>query len=273
MILFLWYGFLIVLFIWCLKTREGFSQGVQFIRIVNATQPVPNFIQIGEVMAFDMNGADVALGKQTISSGDYPGTMSSHAVDNNPNTAFYSANVPKSSDFWEVNLEKEYNLDRIEYYNRPDCCQERIIGCTMVLMNKDREIVEQFQFTSNEMKQTFLLSSKGDTGPPGPAGEPGTAGAAGAPGAAGPPGAAGAPGVAGPPGPPGPPGPAGPAGPNGFSKEPVETMYHSPTETNFQEPDSTQTNFQSHTQTNFQEPEPNLHSNALMNQYMKRRPI
>ena len=213
MILFLWYGVLIVLFIWCLKTREGFSQGVQFIRIVNASQSVPNFIQIGEVMAFDENGTNVALGKQTISSGDYPGTMSSNVVDNNTNTPFYTANVPKLSDFWEVNLGQEYNLERIEYYNRPDyCCQERIIGCSMNLMNKDREIVDQFKFTSKEMVQKFVPSSKGDTGPSGPPGPPGMAGPEGQPGMAGPPGSSG---MAGPPGPSGPPGAVGLSGMNG----------------------------------------------------------
>ncbi len=163
MILFLWYGVLILLLIYCLKTTEGFSQGIQYIRIVNSTQTVPTYIQIGEVMAFDTNGINVAIGKQTSSSGDYPGTMASNAVDNNPNTAFYSANMPKSSDFWEVNLGKEHALARVEYYNRPDCCQERIIGCTMILLNKNKEIVEQFQFTNNERVQTFLLSSKRNT--------------------------------------------------------------------------------------------------------------
>ena len=159
MILFLWCGVLLLLFLYSLKKREGFSQGVQFIRIVNATQSVPNFIQIGEVMAFDRNGTNVAIGKQAISSGEYPGTVAANAVDNNPNTAFYSANAPKSSDFWEVNLGKEHILGRVEYYNRPDCCQERIIGCSMILLNKDKQIVEQFQFTSNEMIQKFLLTN------------------------------------------------------------------------------------------------------------------
>lgn len=259
MILFLWYGFLIVLFIFSLKSREGFSQGVQFIRVVNSTQNTPNFIQIGELMAFDTTGANVALGKQATSPGNWPGFIPANAIDNNPNTSFHTANPPTANDFWEVDLGKEHTLSRIEYYNRADCCQERIIGCTMNLLNKDREIVEQFQFTSNEMKQKFVLSSKGDTGatgPPGVAGEPGSAGSAGAAGAAGAPGPAGPPGTSGavgPPGPTGPPGASGPPGPAGFSEEPAETMYQAPTQN--------------------QVPEPNMQSNALMSQYMRRRPI
>ena len=160
MILFLWFIVLIILFLCSLKSREGFSGGVQFIRIVNATQPVSNFIQIGEVLAFDKNGENVALGKQVTTSGEWPGWTPANAVNNNLNSAFHSANPPRASDFWEVDLGKEYNLERIEYFNRADCCQERIIGCTMILMNRKKVEVEKFQFKSNEMKQTFLISAE-----------------------------------------------------------------------------------------------------------------
>jgi hypothetical protein len=189
---------------------------------VNATQNTPNFIQIGELMAFDMTGANVALGKQATASGQWPGYDPAKAIDNDPNTSFHTANPPTVNDFWEVDLGKEHTLSRIEYYNRGDCCQERIIGCTMNLLNKDRETVEQFQFTSNEMRQKFVLSSKGDTGPAGSPGAAGAAGPAGSPGAAG---SVGAPGPQGPIGQTGPAGPPGPPGPTGYSKESSQSNY------------------------------------------------
>ena len=233
MILFLWYWFLIIVFIYCLKGREGFSQGVQFIRIMNSTQSVPNFIQIGELMAFDTNGSNVALGKQAKASGQWPGYSPANAIDNDASTIFHSSSPASLNDYWEVDLGKEYNLSRIEYHNRADCCQERIIGSTMNLLNQNREIVEQFQFTTDDMIQKFILSSKGDTGPAGirgADGSPGAAGAPGSPGAAGPPGSPGTPGASGPPGvagPPGPTGPTGPPGPDGYSKQSTATTYSS----------------------------------------------
>jgi hypothetical protein len=127
MILLVWTIFLILAVIYFLKRREGFSQGVQFIRIVNASQSVPNFIQIGELMVFDENGANIALGKPTAASPEWPGFLPGNAVDNNPNTAYHSANPPTLNDFWEVDLGQEYNIALIEYYNRADCCQERIL--------------------------------------------------------------------------------------------------------------------------------------------------
>lgn len=217
MILLIWIIFLILAVIYFLKKREGFSQGVQFIRIVNASQSVPNFIQIGELMVFDENGKNIALGKKTTASGQWPGYSPGNALDNNPNTSFHTANPPSLYDFWELDLGQEYNISHIEYYNRADCCQERILGCSMNLMNKDREMVEQFQFTSKEMIQKFVPSSKGDTGPPGTPGAPGATGPPGMPGMPG------TPGTSGPPGPPGAigaPGPPGPEGLPGYSKEP-----------------------------------------------------
>lgn len=162
MILFLWYVVLILLFLYSLKSREGFSGGVRFIRIVNATQPVPTYIQIGELMAYDKSGTNVALGKPTSSSGEWSGLGPERAIDNNIEgwNFFHSTHPPKASDFWEIDLGKEYNLERIEYYNRPDCCQERIIGCSMYLLNKNKAMIEQFKFTNNDMKQSFLVSSK-----------------------------------------------------------------------------------------------------------------
>jgi hypothetical protein len=160
MILFLWYGVLILLFVYCLKNREGFSDGIQFIRIVNSTQSVPNYIQIGELMAFDKNGTNLALGKPTTSSGHWSSNYApSKATDNQKNTSFHSAKPPTENDFWEVDLGKEYNLSRIDYYNRHNCCQERIIGCTMHLLNKNREMVNKIDFETGEMFQTFSLST------------------------------------------------------------------------------------------------------------------
>jgi hypothetical protein len=165
MILFLWYGVLILAFVYCLKRREGFSEGIQFIRIMNFNKPVPDYIQIGEVMAFDKNGTNVALGKPATSSGHWSGQPPSNATDNKSNTFYHSAATPSEKDFWEVDLGKEHTLSRIEYYNRPDCCQKRIIGCTMHLLNKDREMVDKFDFTTGEKVQTFSLSSSGIGGP------------------------------------------------------------------------------------------------------------
>ena len=165
MILFLWYGVLIVLFIYFSKSREGFPGGVRYIRIGNEKQPWANYIQIGEIKAFNINNTNVALGKPTTSSGQWQGWtqrhLPSYGVDNNPNTSFHTAHPPKRTDFWEVDLGKEHTLSRIEYHNRADCCQDRSIGCTMTLLDKNKKRIHKFEFTTDRQVQTFYLFSNG----------------------------------------------------------------------------------------------------------------
>ena len=176
---------LLLLLIYFFNIKEGFSQGIRYIRIVNSLQSVSNYIQIGELKAFDMSGNNVALGKPTTSSEVYPSFPPNNANDNNPNTFFHSAHPPKITDFWEVDLGQEYNIEYIEFYNRADCCKERIIGCTMNLMTNDKKVVEQFNFTTNEMVQKFVPSFKGEKGSTGSVGATGAVGAVGATGAVG----------------------------------------------------------------------------------------
>lgn len=218
----LWFLFLCTLLFFSLgKYREGLeANGVQFIEIINSTQTIPQFIQIGEIQAYDDTGTNVALNKPVTAKNIYPGTDPKNVVDGNTISAYYSNNPPTSGDFLTIDLGKEYVLTKIVFYQRPDCCWERIVGCNMNLRNKDKDLVQQFSFTSTDKVQTFHPTIKGSTGPSGPTGPTGITGPSGLAGPPGPPGPMGALGINGPPGPMGPmgmEGPVGPTGPNGIS--------------------------------------------------------
>lgn len=172
---------------------EGFTTpGVRYIKIVNASQPNPTFIQIQQLMAYDGQGNNVALNKTATANGywsnDY---LPPNAVDGTSAKSFHSANPPTPNDFWMVDLGQEYSLSKIVYTNRKDCCQERIIGCTMILMDTNQQILEQFTFTSKDATQTFVPMISGVTGATGPTGTTGPTGPTGPQGATGPTGATG----------------------------------------------------------------------------------
>uniref|UniRef100_A0A6C0D2L1 F5/8 type C domain-containing protein n=1 Tax=viral metagenome TaxID=1070528 RepID=A0A6C0D2L1_9ZZZZ len=138
--------------------KEGAtSQGVRYISIENSTQNPPTYIQIGGLKAFDNTGVNVASKKSTYSSGNWPGLVSSNAVDDDPYTFFHTSDPPKSNQYWYVDLGKEYNLSKIEYNNRINCCQNRIIGCIMRLYNNAGLLVRDYRFTSDQMTQTFVV--------------------------------------------------------------------------------------------------------------------
>ena len=132
-------------------------RGIRYIRIVNSTQSNPIYIQIGGIKAFDMHGTNVALGKPVSSSGNWPGFIPQHAVDNNPHSSYHSLHPPRgATDYWQVDLGQEFILSRIEYSNRHDCCRERIIGQTMILNDNAGE-VRRIQFQRGDLNQNFTI--------------------------------------------------------------------------------------------------------------------
>ena len=193
---------------------EGFTTpGVRYIKIINASQPTPNFIQVQQLMAYDAQGTNVALNKTASANASYNNDyLPPNAVDGTSSKLYHSANPPTPNDFWMVDLGQEYTLSKVTYTNRKDCCQERIIGCTMNLMDANQQILEQFTFTSKDAVQTFVPMIAGNTGATGP---PGATGPAGASGPTGPQGATGLSGLPGPSGPTGPAGATGATGPLG----------------------------------------------------------
>ncbi|XP_071123191.1 fucolectin-6-like [Mytilus edulis] len=67
--------------------------------------------------------SEVAYGKRTKQSSDYY-FYASAAVDGNLDT--YSHTGLNTAPYWEVDLGKEYKIERIEIFNRKGCCGERL---------------------------------------------------------------------------------------------------------------------------------------------------
>jgi hypothetical protein len=154
--------------------NDGFKEGntptikgIRYIRIVNSTQKIPNFIQIGAIKAFDNTNVDVAFRKTVTSSGNWPGYDAYKAVDGNivngkivsdMGSSFHSTNPPNGkTDYWQVDLGQGYLLKEIRYYNRQECCQDRINGQTMILKNSDGVEIKKILFTSSGLEQIFPI--------------------------------------------------------------------------------------------------------------------
>lgn len=175
-----------------------------------------NWLQISQVAAFDENGTNVAKGRPTLASSIHggggnaslpvDGTLQSRGWPN-----IYHSGELTGREFWQVELAQPTVLNRIEFYNRLDCCQTRALGYTLLLLGADGLLLTAIPFTAastsaNTTAMTFYLNplSGGKlAGPTGPAGNPGAPGATGPQGT---PGIAGLPGAA----------QVGPTGPTGF---------------------------------------------------------
>jgi hypothetical protein len=109
-----------------------------FVRITKESHGGSNhseWLQLGEVEVFANAPADspnLALGRPT--SGDATTPNPALAIDQNIGTITHSQNVGPV--FWQIDLESEQHVGRIELVNRGDgCCPERLNGATLTVLD------------------------------------------------------------------------------------------------------------------------------------------
>ena len=123
-----------------IPTKQPGDVKGRYVRItINNRDVYQNWLQLAEVQVIS-NNRNIAFGKSSNSSGNYPGSTNSKANDGNndgnwSNGSVYHSNnghFDNSNDvggpqFWEVDLgDESQTIDRIIISNRSDCCKERL---------------------------------------------------------------------------------------------------------------------------------------------------
>lgn len=141
--------------------REGLDAGpmVQYVK-VSYPSSAPNYIQISQIAVYS-GGKNIAPTGTTTASTPYSaesakenvidGTLSARAYP-----SIYHSQTNEANQFWQLDLGKEYPVDKVVYYNRKDCCSDRANGMTIELADKYKEEVEKLTLT-DQMEQTFDL--------------------------------------------------------------------------------------------------------------------
>ena len=132
-------------------TKPGDVKG-RFVRItINNGDPTQNWLQLAEVQIIN-NNKNIAMGKNTSGSGNYPGSTTSKANDGNNDgnwgggSVFHSNNDmphhPGSPQFWEVDLgDASQIIDRIIVSNRTDCCRERLNNWLLSIYDNNKKLI------------------------------------------------------------------------------------------------------------------------------------
>jgi hypothetical protein len=123
-------------------------------------------LQLSQVVVLDESGSNVALGKPCTSS-SYWG----HDISGNANNAvdgilglkrhpheFHSAAF---GDWWMVDLQRVHTVVSVAVYNRGDCCQDRLAGAHMLLLNGDKFVIAD-RILDGSPIQTFSFSRSTD---------------------------------------------------------------------------------------------------------------
>jgi len=84
------------------------------------------------------------------------GTLATRSIDGGEGG--YHSKDSSTSNYWLLDLGKEYDVYKIVYYNRKDCCQSRANGMTLVLQDKNAKIIASYSFNS-DLVQDFNINA------------------------------------------------------------------------------------------------------------------
>jgi hypothetical protein len=138
------------------KSAKQSSGGVQYVKI-HFPEGQSQCIQISQLAIYS-NGVNVAKGKPVSAANVHVDTTPENAVDGNllqrkyPNIYHSSCKV---GDYWLVDLQQEYSIDKVVYYNRDDLSvSDRAKGMLIDLMDSNKKILKTLTL-NGDMVQTF----------------------------------------------------------------------------------------------------------------------
>jgi hypothetical protein len=112
-------------------------------RFVRITRPGPGVINLAGMRVYEKQGGeDIAKGKPVTGSSLYDANAfpNSNLTDNNNATFAHTAD--STGEHWfEIDLGKDSTLYSINITNRQDCCQDRIIGSSIIVYDTSRKQV------------------------------------------------------------------------------------------------------------------------------------
>lgn len=137
---------------------------IKYIRI----SQTDNYLHFQEIQVFDENGINVALSSEkeltkpvaTMSS-YYKGTNANIAINGitNDNQSWpNSVHTAVKGGWWEVDLGRPVNVKKVVIFNRPDCCENRLSGAELLLIDREHRTVMIKTLTSAR-KQVFNIEN------------------------------------------------------------------------------------------------------------------
>ena len=127
-----------------------------------------SYIQIPQlaVYSYDNPSLNIALKKPTSSNGYGWGGKPSLAVDGDltPHAHYKGGSASEfhsrggSGYWWQVDLQREFPISKVVYYNRTDCCSNRSAGMRFQLLDSAKKVVYTSPgFAANTSIQTFKV--------------------------------------------------------------------------------------------------------------------
>jgi len=130
---------------------NGRGTMARYVRLMAAARV--DCMNIAEVQVFDASGAKVSVGKPVTMSSGYQGDMFPGRNLTDGNTGGNFAHTSCSDRGWMmIDLGSEVMVSIVRVFNRTDCCQSRLVGTRVELIDKGRNVI----FTSGPLSEAAV---------------------------------------------------------------------------------------------------------------------
>jgi hypothetical protein len=145
--------------------------------LVSSDVAPEHILNVAEVQVFDRAGNNVSQGKPVAKSSGWAGDMfpGANLVDGNVDNFAHTSGNAGESPWMRIDLGGPVQVSRIIVFNRVDCCQNRLVGALVQLLDADQQVVFSSQPLTAQMQQTVVVSAGGarlptaaDASPQGP---------------------------------------------------------------------------------------------------------
>jgi hypothetical protein len=117
-----------------------------------------NYVHIAAIIPYDEHGNRIPVSSGSISR-PYVGTTEPSKTeklwDDSRDTFVHTDGSPGA--FCEIDLIRNYNISRVDVWNRRDCCGGRIIGTKLIVVDQAQRIVASYAFTADKPEYKIKL--------------------------------------------------------------------------------------------------------------------
>jgi len=132
-------------------TMQNLIRGVRYLEILKPNTSNTH-IQISQIVVRDSNGINIAKNKPVALSSGTSGNIAVDGVEKSRSHPAIIHSDDNSGDKFTLDLKNDSDVSTIEYYNRLDCCQERILGSRLQLLDSNRNLLGEYIFKDKSLK-------------------------------------------------------------------------------------------------------------------------
>lgn len=149
-----------------LRNQEtSVGSGYQLARFVQIVGKPNDWLNFAQIQVYNGEMQLISNNKPTAASSVYnAGTPASKSVNGNTtqNLGFHSGfsgpNLRDNNPWWRVDLGTPTTVSKIIFFNRKDCCQSRIVGAKLQILDTEKRVLWTQDFTNPSLVQEFTMA-------------------------------------------------------------------------------------------------------------------